>query len=95
MLKISINFLTEFNQYAASMILGGKTPIQAGVYRFIEERGGFIDDVIYLGEVDEIDLSMDADPESGELYIEKEDGVLLVNDTCECPPAKYIRVGKS
>lgn len=92
MLKISVNFLTEFNQYAASMILGES--VQPGIYRFVEERG-CIDEVIYLGELDEIDLTDDVDPESEEFFVEKEDGVLLVNDSCECPPAKYIRVGKS
>jgi hypothetical protein len=93
MLKISVDYLTEFTQDHVSEFFG--QPVQAGIYRFVEDRGGF-DEILYLGEIDEIDLSSDIEPEGDGIFIERDEGVLIVNDNLyECPPAQYIRVGKN
>lgn len=91
MIKVSIDYLNEFSQKEASEIIG-TTVDQPGVYRFVHERGSYLDDFAYLGQVEFIDVD-DIDPENEHFFLDREDGLLYANDSDECPPAVYILVG--
>jgi hypothetical protein len=90
MIKVSIDYLTEFSQREASERIG-KTVDQPGVYRFVSSCG-YLDDFAYLGNIQFIDVD-DIDPESPHFFLEREDGLLYANDNEECASATYILVG--
>ena len=89
LITISTSFLDELDPDEASFRIG-KTVTEPGVYRVVYESGAV--DCDYLGAVDQIDIR-DIDCDSEHFIFERENGVLVVNDSEDCAPAKYYRVG--
>ena len=89
LITISVSFLEEYSQAEASDIVGVKIT-QAGIYRFVGERGTV--DCDFVGDVNQIQIT-DLAHDSDHFFFEREDGILMVNDSDECAPAQYIRVG--
>jgi hypothetical protein len=89
LITISTSFLDELDPAEASERIG-KTVTEPGIYRVVYECGAV--DCDYLGDVDQIDIR-DIRHDSKHFFFERENGVLVVNDSEDCAPAEYYRVG--
>jgi hypothetical protein len=64
---------------------------EPGIYRVVKCRGS-APDCDYLGDINTIVIS-DLDHDSEHFFFERENGVLVVNDSEDCADAQYYRVG--
>jgi hypothetical protein len=95
LITISVSFLDELTaQEAAERIYyggGGADHFnRPGIYRIVAESGNV--DCDYLGDIDQIEIR-DINYDSEHFFFERENGVLFANDSEDCAPAQYFRVG--